>query len=45
MIIPPQGKTRGKQDLVTWLQTPGGVFQLDMDPVLFQMSQEMVGGS
>jgi hypothetical protein len=45
MIIPPQGKTRGRQDLVTWLQTPGGVFQLDMDPVLFQMSQDMVGGS
>jgi hypothetical protein len=45
MIIPPQGKTRGKQDLVTWLQTPAGQFQLGMDPVLFQMSQELVAGS
>lgn len=44
MIIPPQGKTRGRQDLVTYLQTPAGQFQLDMDPVLFQMSQELVTG-
>jgi hypothetical protein len=44
MILPQQGKARGKQDLLTWLQTPAGQFQLDMDPVLFQMTQELVTG-
>jgi len=26
------------------LQTPAGQFQLDMNPVLFEMSQELVAG-
>ena len=43
-VIPPQGRTRGKQAMVTDLQTPSGQFQLDMDPVLFGMSQELVAG-
>ena len=43
-VIPPQGRTRGKQAMVTDLQTPSGQFQLDMDPVLFEMSQELVAG-
>jgi hypothetical protein len=43
-IIPPQGKARGRQVMITDLQTPAGQFQLDMDPVLFQMSQELVAG-
>lgn len=44
MILPPQGKARGKQAMVTNLQTPAGQFQLDMDPVMFGMSQELVAG-
>jgi hypothetical protein len=43
-VIPPQGRTRGKQAMVTDLQTPSGQYQLDMDPVLFGMSQELVAG-
>jgi len=43
-IIPPRGKARGKQAMLTDLQTPAGQFQLDMDPVLFEMSQELVAG-
>lgn len=43
-ILPPQGKARGKAGLVTNLETPAGWFQLDMDPVLFGMSQELVFG-
>ncbi|HEX5189113.1 MAG TPA: hypothetical protein VFW16_06220 [Streptosporangiaceae bacterium] len=43
-IMLPQGIARGKQVMITDLQTPAGQFQLDMDPVLFQMSQELVAG-
>jgi hypothetical protein len=28
--------------MVTGLQTPVGLFQLELDPVLFEMSQELV---
>lgn len=49
MVIPPQGRTRdkvrGKAGFVTDVQTPVGMFQIDMDPVLFEMSQELVLGS
>ncbi len=35
------GRSR-KQAMLVDLQTPAGQFQLDMDPVLFEMSQELV---
>ncbi|HEX9064396.1 MAG TPA: hypothetical protein VF843_04765 [Streptosporangiaceae bacterium] len=48
MILPPQGqpggRRRGPVELVTNLQVAGGWFQLEMDPVLFEMTQEMVSG-
>ena len=43
MVVPaPAEGRRGKQALVTDLQTPAGQFQLELDPVLFGMSQELV---
>ncbi len=41
--LPGQGGGRSrKQGKLVDLQTPAGQFQLDMDPVLFEMSQELV---
>ena len=41
--LPDQGGGRSrKQAMLVDLQTPAGQFQLDMDPVLFEMSQELV---
>jgi hypothetical protein len=40
---PDQGGGRSrKQAMLVDLQTPAGQFQLEMDPVLFEMSQELV---
>ena len=33
---------RGPPAMVTDVQTPAGRFQLELDPVLFEMSQELV---
>jgi hypothetical protein len=33
---------RGQQAMVTGVRTPAGEFQLELDPVLFEMSQELV---
>ncbi len=45
-IVPPEFMGRGgKAAMVTGLQTPAGRFELDMDPVLFEMSQELVTGA
>lgn len=42
-VLPtPAQSRRGQQAMVTGLQTPDGLFQLELDPVLFQMSQELV---
>ncbi len=41
-VVPAPGP-RGPQ-MITSLQTPTGLFQLDLDPVLFEMSQELVAG-
>jgi hypothetical protein len=42
-VLPaPAQSRRGKQAMVTGLQTPVGLFQLELDPVLFEMSQELV---
>ena len=47
-ILPPSSvqprKGRGTQAMLTEVETPAGRFQLDMDPVLFDMSQELVNG-
>ena len=41
--LPGQGGGRSrKQAMLVDLQTPAGQFQLEMDPVLFEMSQELV---
>jgi hypothetical protein len=41
--LPNQGGGRSrKQAMTVDLQTPQGQFQLEMDPVLFEMSQELV---
>ncbi len=41
--LPGQGGGRSrKQAMLVDLQTPDGQFQLDMDPVLFEMTQELV---
>ena len=41
--LPNQGGGRSrKQAMLVDLQTPEGQFQLEMDPVLFEMSQELV---
>ncbi|HUJ05274.1 MAG TPA: hypothetical protein VLX31_04085 [Streptosporangiaceae bacterium] len=41
-VVP--GPALGRQAMVTSLQTPVGLFQLELDPVLFEMSQELVAG-
>lgn len=42
-VLPaPAQSRRGQQAMVTGLQTPVGLFQLELDPVLFEMSQELV---
>jgi hypothetical protein len=43
-ILPPMnpGKGRGRSALLVDIETPAGRFQLDMDPVLFEMTQELV---
>jgi hypothetical protein len=44
-ILPPSGqgrKGKGIPAMVTDLETPSGLFQLEMDPVLFDMSQQLV---
>jgi hypothetical protein len=41
--LPNQGGGRSrKRAMVVDLQTPQGQFQLEMDPVLFEMTQELV---
>lgn len=41
-VLPvPAQSGRGQQAMVTGLQTPVGLFQLELDPVLFEMSQEL----
>ncbi|HVB43052.1 MAG TPA: hypothetical protein VNF47_10160 [Streptosporangiaceae bacterium] len=42
-VIPaPAQSRRGQQSMVTGPQTPVGQFQLELDPVLFEMSQVLV---
>jgi hypothetical protein len=42
-VLPAPVQSRlGQQAMVTNLQTPAGLFQLELDPVLFEMSQELV---
>lgn len=42
-IVPvPTQSRRGTSAMVTDVQTPTGRFQLELDPVLFEMSQELV---
>jgi len=41
MVLPTPAQS-GRQAMVTGLQTPAGLFQLEFDPVLFEMSQELV---
>jgi hypothetical protein len=42
-VLPaPAQSRRGQKAMVTGLQTPVGLFQLELDPVLFEMSQELV---
>lgn len=44
-VLPASAQSRrGQQATVTDLQTPVGLFQLELDPVLFEMSQELVAG-
>jgi hypothetical protein len=47
-ILPPSSvqprKGRGMPAMITEVETQAGRFQLDMDPVLFDMSQELVNG-
>ncbi len=44
-VVPePAPGRRARQALITTLQTPAGLFQLELDPVLFEMSQELVAG-
>jgi hypothetical protein len=47
-ILPPSSvqprKGKGVPAMITEVETPSGRFQLDMDPVLFDMSQELVNG-
>ncbi len=40
----PAPGRRGRPATVTDVQTPAGRFQLELDPVLFEMSQELVAG-
>ena len=39
--VPAQDR-RGASAMITYVQTPAGLFQLELDPVLFEMSQELV---
>ena len=39
--VPAAGR-RGAPATITDVQTPAGRFQLELDPVLFEMSQELV---
>ncbi len=43
--IPAQGESRpGKHSVLVDLETPDGQFQLEMEQVLFEASQELVAG-
>jgi hypothetical protein len=44
MQFPVSGR-RGQLAMVTGVRTPAGDFQLEMDPELFEMSQELVNGT
>ncbi len=45
-IVPAEFTGRAsKAAMITGLETPIGRFELDMDPVLFEMSQELVAGA
>jgi hypothetical protein len=44
-MLPPQGKLLRGIALITDVQTPVGRFELEMDPVMFEMSQELVAGA
>ena len=39
--VPAQGR-RGTSAMATFVETPTGRFELDLDPVLFEMSRELV---
>jgi hypothetical protein len=44
VVLAPGPGRPGMQAMITSLQTPAGLFQLELDPVLFEMSQELVAG-